>query len=105
MRKEMISAAIVGLVCLTGCAAPLPSAGAGWVFTDATEALQANNGVEIARRGEACASNILGIVSTGDSTVEKARRNASIAQVATIDRSYFSILGVYARGCTQVAGN
>jgi len=89
----------------TACAHTLPASGPGWVFTEATEGVQANNGVEISRRGEACASNILGIVSTGDSTVEKAARNGNITRVATIDRSFFSVLGVYGKACTQVAGN
>ncbi len=93
------------LLLFTACANTLPSAGPGWIFTGATEAVQANNGVEITHRGEACAINILGLVSAGDSTVEKANRNGNITRVATIDRSFFSILGIYGSACTQVAGN
>ena len=95
----------ISLLVLSGCAAPLASSGPGMIFTDVKEAVQANNGVAAPKRGEACAQNILGIVSTGDSTVETAKRMANINSVATIDRSFWSILSVYAKACTVVSGN
>jgi len=106
MKKNIIGLCI-GLVALTlgGCAVPLPSVGPGGVFTDVKEAVQAVNDVAGSRRGEACGQNILGIVSTGDYTVEAAKRAAGITRVATIDRSYWSILCVYAKACTVVTGN
>ena len=101
--KRIITFALLST--LAACAHPLPSAGPGGVFTEAKEAVQANNGVAITKRGEACAQNILGIVSTGDTTVEAAKHAAGITNVATIDRSYWSILSAYGKACTIVAGN
>lgn len=94
----------LALTTLSACAAPLASTGPGAIFTEVKEAVQANNGVKISKSGEACAQNILGIVSVGETTVEAAKKNAGITQVATIDRSFWSILGVYAKACTVVAG-
>ena len=102
---KTVFASGLAILLLSGCAIPLPGSGGGSIFTEVTEAVQANNAVEISRRGEACSTNILGIVSTGDSTVEKAMRNANVSRVATIDRYFYSILLVYAKACTQVAGN
>ena len=101
MKKLLIA----GLFMLSGCAAPLASSGPGFIFTEVKEAVQANNGVSSAKRGEACAQNILGIVSTGDTTVETAKRMSGINSIATIDRSYWSILSVYAKACTVITGN
>ncbi len=95
----------LALLSVSACAAPLASSGPGAIFTEVTEAVQANNGVSASKTGEACAQNILGIVSTGDSTVATAKRAAGISRVATIDRSFWSILGVYAKACTRVAGS
>jgi hypothetical protein len=95
----------LALLSVSACAAPLASTGPGGIYTEVTEAVQANNGVRISKSGEACAQNILGIVSTGDSTVATAKKMAGISNVATIDRSFWSILGVYAKACTQVAGS
>jgi hypothetical protein len=60
--------------------------------------------VTINKSGEACAQNILGIVSTGDSSIEMAKKNSGITKIATIDRTYWSILSVYGKACTKVAG-
>ena len=102
MKKLLI---VSGVLLLTSaCAAPMASSGPGGIFTEVTEGVQANNGVAINKSGEACAQNILGIVSTGDSTIDTAKKNAGITKVATIDRSFWSILSVYAKACTKVAG-
>lgn len=90
---------------LSNCAMPRPSAGAGWIYTDVKEGEYVDNKVEISRNGEACATNVLGIASTGDATIDTAKRVSNIKNVATIDRSYFSVLGIFAKGCTVVQGN
>lgn len=90
---------------LSNCAVPRPSAGAGWIYTNISEGEYVDNKVEISKNGEACATNVLGIASTGDATIDTAKRMSNIKNIATIDRSYFSVLGVFAKGCTVVRGN
>lgn len=63
-----------------------------------------DNSVEVVKRGESCATNILGIVATGDSSIETAKRNGGIRKVAYADTSYLSIFGIYQKGCTIVKG-
>jgi len=54
--------------------------------------------------GEACASSILGLVATGDASIEAARRNGRITQISAVDEHSTSILGIYATYCTTVRG-
>lgn len=101
--KLFVLAAV--LASLTNCAFPTPSAGAGWIYTNSKEGEYVDNKVEVSKSGEACTTNILGIASTGDSSIGTTKRMANIKNIATIDRSYFSILGVVAQGCTVIRGN
>lgn len=57
------------------------------------------------KRGEACASSILGAIATGDASIEEAKRDGGITQVAFVDHDQFSILGLYATSCTIVHGS
>lgn len=63
-----------------------------------------DNSVEVRKQGEACATNILGIVASGDSSIETAKRNGGVKKVAFADTTYFNVLGVYQKGCTVVKG-
>ncbi len=55
------------------------------------------------RTGKACATNILGIYLSGDMTIEAAKRNGRITQVASVDTQIKSYV-VYAEVCTVVTG-
>jgi hypothetical protein len=63
-----------------------------------------DNSVNVERRGEACSTNILGIIASGDSSIEAAKRNGGIQKVAYADTTYFNILGLYQKGCTVAKG-
>jgi hypothetical protein len=57
-----------------------------------------------AKTGEACVSSILGIIATGDASLEAAKKAGGITQIAHVDHEQFSVLGVYATSCTIVHG-
>lgn len=95
----------VSLLAAASCALPRPSAGPGFIYTNVTEGIFVNNAVEDRKQGQECTSNILGIVSSGDASIDVVKRKASIKNVASIDRTYEGILGVYAKSCTIVKGN
>ena len=56
------------------------------------------------KKGEACASNVLGLFATGDASIEKARRQGDVAKVSSVDHSSFSLLFLYSKFCTVVHG-
>ncbi len=95
----------ISLFSAASCALPRPSAGPGFIYTNVTEGIFANNSVEDKKQGEVCYTNILGIVSSGDASVDVVKRKSSIKNVASIDRTYEGVLGVYAKSCTIVKGN
>jgi len=59
---------------------------------------------QAAKAGEACMSSILGLVATGDASIEAAKKAGGITQVAHVDHEQFSVIGVYATTCTIVHG-
>lgn len=63
-----------------------------------------NNSVATNKTGKACAINILSIVAVGDSSIDAAKNNGAVRNVAFADTTYFSILGIFQRGCTVVRG-
>ena len=89
---------------LTGCAnvrGPAPAALSFYASpVDAGPAAIAQPG----KRGEACAQNILGLVATGDASIDSAKRNAGITRVASVEQTAARVLGYYAKYCTIVRG-
>lgn len=103
MSKSLIIFATAFL--LSSCAFPLPSAGPGFILTDTTEGIAMNNNVAMSKESKACQTNILGIVAFGDASIQKAKQKGNIQQIASIDRTFFGVLGVFSKACTVVTGN
>ena len=55
------------------------------------------------KTGKACAKNYFGIYLGGDMTIEAAKRNGRITQVATVDTQVKSY-AIFAEVCTVVTG-
>lgn len=101
--KQILSVAC--LLSIVSCAMPKNSAGPGWIYTEVKEGVSVNNNVPKNKLGQACSTNILGIIASGDSSINMAKMNGNIRDVATIDRDYFSVLGVFSKSCLLVRGN
>ncbi len=103
MIKKLSVAVICAMAVLsTGCAmtkAPLT----GMFYTGLQSGLAATPQAG-PKWGEACASSILGLIATGDASIEAARRNGGITSISTVDEKVSSILGIYATYCTVVRG-
>lgn len=56
------------------------------------------------KRGEACIQNILGLIATGDASIDAAKQDGGITTVTSIDQSSTRVLGYYAKFCTIVKG-
>jgi TRL-like protein family len=64
-----------------------------------------DNGTTPTKTGKACGNSILGIVATGDTTVETAMNNAGIKKAVYTQQYLKNILGLYWEVCTVVKGN
>ena len=51
------------------------------------------------------ATNILGLIATGDSSIDAAKKAGGIKDVSSVDHDSTSILGLFGTFCTVVKGN
>lgn len=104
MKKIIAAAAISASVFMTGCAGVATPAN-GALFSDVQwDSAIANNGVAADKTGEACVKSILGMVATGDASLEAAKKAGGITEVATVAHTSSNILGFVAEYCTVVSG-
>ena len=92
------------LLNLTGCMG-VASPVIGWVYTDAQFGDEVENVAASTKTGKACAQSYLAMVATGDASVQAAKANGGITQVAEVDHSAKNILGIFGEFCTIVKGS
>ena len=97
MRLEF---AFVALLLLSGCATTAP----GLVYSNVYEAVAVTESQAGNRVGVACSTSILGLVATGDSSIERARRNGGITKITSVDRKRRNVLFLYYKNCTIARG-
>lgn len=102
--KPTRSAAILLIVAMlaAGCATARTPVN-GLLYVEVKAPLSVAAGPDT-KTDEACASSILGLVATGDASIETAKKAGKITEVAYIDFTSSRILGVYAKFCTVVKG-
>ncbi|MGZ3794232.1 MAG: TRL-like family protein [Bdellovibrio sp.] len=97
--------ALAALATLSGCATGMTRNGIGLIYTQVKDSITATEHAGGSKKGTACANNILALVSTGDMSIDTAKKNGSITKVTSVDYSQYSILGVYAETCAIVTGD
>jgi hypothetical protein len=104
--KTTFVAAVLALSALNGCA--IATGGNGFAMGAVYSGYKSPGEIGTAastKIGEACVSSILGVVATGDSSIEAAKKAGGITQVSHVDHEQFAVLGVYATSCTIVHGS
>lgn len=103
MKKILLATVIASVLLLSGCAhAPYQP---GFLYTNATYPVAVtNNSVSCQKHGTSKATNILGLISTGDASIAAAKADAGITTVGAVDVHYKNILGIYAVTTTEVCG-
>jgi TRL-like protein family len=96
----------VVLLGLTGCAGFAFGVGqpVGALYTQASTGGRVTDNNIGKKKGEACATSILGLVTTGDASIRAAADAGNIRQISSVDSSMMNILGLYAKYCTIVSG-
>jgi hypothetical protein len=56
------------------------------------------------KKGESCASSILGLIAMGDASAASAAAAGGITKISVVDTEVMSILGIYGKYCTVVHG-
>jgi hypothetical protein len=95
--------ALAGLLFLfTGCATIYPS---GAIYTNVQLPMQVtDNAGTPMKTGTAQATSILGLVATGDASIEAAKKNGNITKVYHVDWDAMNVLGIYGRYTVTVYG-
>jgi hypothetical protein len=102
MRKlSLLTCLFVALALFTGCATPMPL---GLLYTDLKIPLSATGEVAKGKVGVGECSTVLGLVATGDCSIEAAMKNGGISKVSHVDWDAKSILGIFGTYRTTVYG-
>ncbi|MGC8928815.1 MAG: TRL-like family protein [Myxococcota bacterium] len=102
MYKILI--ALVLTFSFIGCTT-VPAPVLGFLYTDVKFPSDAPNSAKVVeKKGEACATTILGLVATGDASLASAAAEAKITQITAVDYHSTNILGLYGKFCTIVRG-
>lgn len=94
--------AILPMLC--GCAISHPPAGHGFIYTTETEVIYYDPYIKPQQKATLCSTNILGLVSTGDSSYTALKLNSGIRKISTMEREYKSILSLYVKSCLIIKG-
>lgn len=88
---------------LSACATATSPVSGSW-YMDVKGPVGATTAFGGTAEGEACATSILGLIATGDASVEAAKKNGGIAQVVSMDHKSSNLLGLYAKYCLVIHG-
>jgi len=96
---------------VVSCAQTSNGVNAGIIYTswkDRDPISRVDNSVTAVKSGTACVTSVLGLVATGDSSIDSAKKNGNITKISHVDRT-FNALNLYIpilqKGCTVVWGN
>ncbi|MCO6494048.1 MAG: TRL-like family protein [Phaeodactylibacter sp.] len=102
MKNLLLVAVIAFLV--SSCGAYVATPLTGFIYTDVKAPLGVTSNPVASKVGTAEATSILGIVATGDASIEAAAKKAGITRISHVDYEANSVLGVFAKFTVYVYG-
>ena len=103
--KVLYTLAIAAGLALSACAGQGPHVPGGAIFTGVSGPTAVGSGMGGKRSGEACGSNILGIIAIGDNSITAAAKKGKVSKISHVDYNRMGILGLYTKVCTKVRGS
>ena len=99
MRRIYYAIIAIVLVFFSSCAVFAPNGEylSSIIYTDITKPGMVTSNVVGTKVGMASATNILGIVSMGDASIQKAAQEAGIKKISHVDVKNEGVLGVYSK--------
>ena len=106
MKKSFKTLAIAAASAfmLSSCAMIGSQTGSGVWYTNTTDPVTATSNTVGKKVGTSKATNILGIIVTGDSGINEAARNGGIQKISHVDVKKTCILGIFGTTETIVYG-
>lgn len=93
MKKVLFSLAVAATVLFTSCGM-VQTPIMGFFYTDVTSGHSATSNNLGSKVGRASAKGYLGLIATGDASIETAAKSAGIKKVTHVDQHANSILGI-----------
>ncbi|MBX3025071.1 TRL-like family protein [bacterium] len=103
MRNWMMMLTAASALFVSACQ-PVMSPAIGLFYADVKGPIAATSTAGT-KQGQSCARSILGIVATGDASIEAAKRAGGIREVSSVDHHTTNMLGIVGDFCTVVTGN
>lgn len=103
MKLHHIAAVTATIALLSGCAV-VQAPTVGFVYTKVQGPIATGKSSRASKTGQACATNILGLISIGDASIDAAKKAGGINDVATVDHDSTIVLMLYGKYCTVVKG-
>ncbi|EKB6187585.1 TRL-like family protein [Salmonella enterica] len=100
-KKHIFSIIFIGSL-LTGCATGPSPTGIG-LYTDVKGPITATS-LPATKTGKACAQTVLGIVNTGDASIDSAKKAGDISLVSSVDYETTGSYPLYGKTCVVVRG-
>ena len=92
MKKIGIACALLAVGMLAGCASPFPT---GVLYTELKLPVNVTgNGGKVPKVGTAECKSVLGLVATGDCSVEAAMKQGGITKIHHVDWDAKNVLGI-----------
>lgn len=105
MKKALLFSALLAVMfTLSGCMAYSTAPLTGFIYTDLQAPLMATSNPVATKVGTAEASSILGLVATGNASIQEAAQKAGITRISHVDYETTNILGIYATFTVYVYG-
>ena len=106
MKKSLTMFLVILFIsfALTGCAVVSAPVSNGLIYTEVSGPVAATNADTYSKVGKSSCVAILGIVSTGDASIDAAMKNSGITKIHHVDHKSTSILGIFAKFTTIVYG-
>jgi hypothetical protein len=88
---------------LPGCAMAASPVNGAW-YTSVKWGMEMPDGPKGSKTGVAECTSALGLIASGDASVEAAMKEGGITKVHTVSHESYSLLGLFARFTTRVTG-
>ena len=97
-------AAFLAVALMVSSCAVVRSPVIGGLYTDVKAPLAVTGNSGSSKVGTAEATSILGLVATGDASIETAAKSAGITKIHHVDEYAYSVLGIFAKYTIFVYG-
>ena len=104
VQVQTLGLCFAAIFLLSGCQ-PVAAPVMGIFSLDTQYAGSATDGPAPTKEGRACATSTLGLVASGDASIEAAKANGGITTITHVDHSAKNTLGITSEWCTIVRGN